>query len=109
MEIYGFKTEEAQKAYDSVRFDIAAQLFKVNKWTYACEDSIKIPNERELRDFVRTLIKYCEDRFLEKGTPPEDDYYSASTGRWTVTYDDCDMYSIKLDFCNHAEFEDEDD
>ena len=105
MEIYGFKTENAQKAYDSVNFAIAAQLFKANNWSVASVNGLVIPDEMRLKEIVRNLVKSCENMFLEHGTPEEDDYYAASSGRWTVKYDDCDEYSIMLDFCNYSPFD----
>ena len=106
MEYYGFKTKNAQNSYDSVRFDIALQLFKANDWTYG-KSTIE---ESDLRDCVRSLIKSAEDYVESFGLPDEEDYHRFSSGRWTVSIDEFGDYEIMLDFNNYTDYdEDEDD
>lgn len=109
MKIYGFKTENAQKAYDSVRFNIALQLFEANCWTYGGSKTI---SERDIRDCVRSLLKSSEDYVETHGLPTEEDTYRFSSGRWTITINEFGDYEILLDFSDYINYfddEDEDD
>ena len=104
-EYYGFKTKNAQNSYDSVRFDIALQLFKANNWTY---DKYSI-EESDLRDCVRGLLKSSEEYVEKHGLPGEEDHYRFSSGRWTVTIDEFGDYEIMLDFNDYADYDEEDE
>lgn len=106
---FGFITENAQKTFDSIDFEIAYALFEKNQWHYGYGDDCHVPTVTDLKNTVRELLKDAEDYILEHGDPQDEGHYLFATGRWTILYWDYGDYDINLDFSNYQDWDDEDE